>query len=662
MLNPPGRICWGAMRKPGRNHLQPSFLWQSALIMLPVALLAGIGLVLLRQDRARVDSELRLQAKTYAERFADLLERELLSRSGSVHGTGVTFVVDATGALLDPKPIERVPMPRVPGLATLSQSQKELWQQASASPEREELWRQLAEMDIPPELQVQALYQAGLASKKSGRNPEAAAAFQTVASRSGDVFTPAGLPLKPFAELQWIETANLPGPKKKEAIQRCLETAMAQPSPIVPLLLDRIRELEDAGGPSVSSEFRQKWNQQQSARALHERMLKTLGADARTNGTLPPVLWFNDLTGSNWLAVCSVEDTNRMLVVSRPEPAVAELLQRRAELQLPAEFGVSAEIGGHKITTRDGPRDGSPLASVTRPHQGLPFITANVHVIDPTVFARRVQSRLVWFATLIGAAALAALVGLMAAWHAFRRQQALAEMKTNFVSSVSHELRAPIASVRLLAEGLQRGTAADNPGKQQEYFGFIVQECRRLSALIENVLDFSRIEHGRKQYDFELTDASALVRQTIALMQPYAAERSITIVPNVQDNVVAKADGRAIQQAVVNLIDNAVKHSPARSEILVGLRINPALNGHPQTIEFSVDDHGEGIPAEDHERIFERFYRRGSELRRETQGVGIGLSIVKHIVEAHGGTIAVASTVGKGSRFTIQLPGAEEEQ
>jgi signal transduction histidine kinase len=137
-------------------------------------------------------------------------------------------------------------------------------------------------------------------------------------------------------------------------------------------------------------------------------------------------------------------------------------------------------------------------------------------------------------------------------------------------------------------------------------------------------------------------------------------------------------DGRAIQQALVNLIDNAIKHSPKGETVSVELKaggetsnIQPptpnielsdseraaSRNPQPSTLNLSVSDHGPGIPASEHEKIFERFYRLGSELRRETQGVGIGLSIVKHVVEAHGGRVRVECEVGKGSRFTIELPG-----
>jgi two-component system sensor histidine kinase ResE len=124
-------------------------------------------------------------------------------------------------------------------------------------------------------------------------------------------------------------------------------------------------------------------------------------------------------------------------------------------------------------------------------------------------------------------------------------------------------------------------------------------------------------------------------------------------------------DGRAIQQALVNLIDNAIKHSPKGGCVTVELEVSdggvPTINHQLSTINLSVSDHGSGIPLEEQQKIFERFYRRGSELRRETQGVGIGLSIVKHIVEAHGGRIRVQSEVGKGSRFTIELPLNNEE-
>jgi len=286
-----------------------------------------------------------------------------------------------------------------------------------------------------------------------------------------------------------------------------------------------------------------------------------------------------------------------------------------------------------------------------------PF-TLQIRLTDRRLLYARQRQLQYIFGALIGVSAAAALVGLIAAYRAFRRQQELSELKSNFVSSVSHELRAPIASVRLMAENLEGGKIT-GPAKQQAYYQFIVQECRRLSSLIENVLDFSRIEQGRKQYEMEPTDLAALVRTTVKLMEPYALEKAVHLRQE-QDGqpadtkMEATVDGRAIQQALVNLIDNAIKHSAAGQTVSVALahRESPPA----PAVQVSVTDQGPGIPVAEQEKIFERFYRRGSELRRETQGIGIGLSLVKHIMAAHGGRVTVHSEPGHGSRFTLEIP------
>ncbi len=180
------------------------------------------------------------------------------------------------------------------------------------------------------------------------------------------------------------------------------------------------------------------------------------------------------------------------------------------------------------------------------------------------------------------------------------------------------------------------------------------------------MLDFSRIEQGRKQYEFEPTDMMALVRETVALMQTYAVEKEVKLrfdaaeIEMERQKLELCVDSRAIQQALINLMDNAIKHSAKGGEVVVGLEKAQKKNEHEQEdqkeVRIWVEDKGPGIPLEEQERIFERFYRIGSELRRETQGVGIGLSIVKHVVEAHGGRVLVESAPGKGSKFTIELP------
>jgi signal transduction histidine kinase len=372
-----------------------------------------------------------------------------------------------------------------------------------------------------------------------------------------------------------------------------------------------------------------------------------------------------------------------------PQPVIASIIDRaasRLRLALPCYLGIRIALehepmwGTHsnlavsaasRLAVAQAGLDISktPPTNDVAPGSvaGQPRLEFEAFLADPPQLYARARQRAWLLGSFVGLASLLALLGLAFAHRLFQRQLRLNELKSNFVSSVSQELRAPIASVRLLAEGLDRGTVSEEP-RRREYFRLIVQECRRLSALIENALDFSRIERGRKRYDFEPTDVARLVDQTVQLMLPRASELGVRLEFARHDNandVPPCLDGRAIQQALVNLLENALKHSPPSEAVTVELicphSANPpganraALQPHPPIV-LSVTDHGPGIPVEAHERIFEPFFRRGSELKRETPGIGIGLSIVKHIVEAHGGRIRVENAKPIGSRFVMELP------
>lgn len=435
------------------------------------------------------------------------------------------------------------------------------------------------------------------------------------------------------------------------------------------------------------------WSENETARHLFRAARPLLGE--------PTAGLHLQTTEGRWLVTRVNENATNRVFICRPEGEVAAAVNGliRGVGHVPDYFGIGLEIGGvspawldrelrpwreqHHFSKGGGHvekeyMDAQPakiIASASKADDGVEVLKVNVHLTSPTALFKLQRARTFWFGALIAVSALAALIGLVAAWRAFQRQLRLNEMKSNFVSSVSHELRAPIASVRLLAESLERGKVSE-PAKQNEYFRFIGQECRRLSSLIENVLDFSRIEQGRKQYEFEPTDLTALVRETVKLMRPYAEEKGVEVKSEMElgtsntepptPNIELCVDGRAMQQALVNLIDNAIKHSPKGETVTVGMEIrNPKpeirsadspLTPQLSTLNLYVSDHGPGIPASEREKIFERFYRLGSELRRETPGVGIGLSIVRHVVEAHGGRVRVESEVGQGSRFTIELP------
>jgi signal transduction histidine kinase len=350
---------------------------------------------------------------------------------------------------------------------------------------------------------------------------------------------------------------------------------------------------------------------------------------------------------------------------------------------LPVGWSYSVELEGRSLTLPVLPESSKfpVLASEAGtfsdpPESEGPKFVLRIHLKDPEIVFAAQRRRQWFFGGLILAAAV---VAGLAAWQMQRsihRQQALNEEQSNFIASVSHELRIPLATLRLLAEGLASGRIAE-PNQRRQYAGLLLQETRRLGRLVENVLDFGRIEQGRKEYQFEPTDLVRLVSATVRAFEPLAAERKVRIAwtepvdsqfaGRSEAVVELLADGVALQQALSNLLDNALKHAPEGSVVTVAVEAVGSPSGDlasvttrpASVVRISVRDTGPGIPPEDRQRIFERFFRRGSELRRETQGVGLGLAIVRHIVSAHRGRVWVDDTPGPGACFVIELPSGE---
>jgi signal transduction histidine kinase len=238
-------------------------------------------------------------------------------------------------------------------------------------------------------------------------------------------------------------------------------------------------------------------------------------------------------------------------------------------------------------------------------------------------------------------------------WHTYRnvsREMAVAKLKSDFVANVSHELRTPLALIRLYAETLELGRLSA-PEKREEYYRIIRKESERLTALINNILDFSRIEAGRKEYDFRDTNLAELVRATLEAYRFQIEQHGFSFQEKIEENVPpVRVDREAIARSLLNLINNAIKYSP--EEKYLGVKLYRS-NG---SVKLEVEDHGIGIPRNEQAKIFDKFYRAGDPLVHNTKGSGLGLSLVQHIVQAHGGQVSVESAPGKGSRFTIALP------
>jgi signal transduction histidine kinase len=242
------------------------------------------------------------------------------------------------------------------------------------------------------------------------------------------------------------------------------------------------------------------------------------------------------------------------------------------------------------------------------------------------------------------------VLGIILTLRATSREMKLAQAKSTFVSNVSHELKTPLALIRLFAETLELGRVKSTE-KAQEYYRIINNESRRLTQLINNILDFSKIEAGRKEYEFEETDVAEVVEEVIRSYEYQIVNAGFELATDIgHDLPAASIDRDAISQAVLNLINNAVKYSDEDKKIAVRVRARDRF------VAIEVTDTGIGIPRSEHEKIFEKFYRVSTGLVHNTKGSGLGLALVKHIVEAHKGQISVESLPGKGSKFTILIP------
>lgn len=268
--------------------------------------------------------------------------------------------------------------------------------------------------------------------------------------------------------------------------------------------------------------------------------------------------------------------------------------------------------------------------------------------------AREVRRQTGVYIALTLVASLTILGATIALLFALRRQMALARLKSEFVANVSHELKTPLSMIRLFGETLLSGRAGDE-AKRREYYGVISRESERLSCLIDNILDFSRIDAGRKHYQRTECDVGQVVRKTVDAYRLQLDHHGfICRVDIAADLPIVHADPDAVSQAVLNLLSNAVKYSPDNRDL--GIRVEAARENRRKGVRIIVSDRGIGIPPEERGRLFEGFFRGSHEVVRATRGTGLGLTLVRHIVAEHDGEIRVESTPGVGSTFTIFLP------
>jgi signal transduction histidine kinase len=306
------------------------------------------------------------------------------------------------------------------------------------------------------------------------------------------------------------------------------------------------------------------------------------------------------------------------------------------------------DLDGELVYENSTPFDeryAAPLDSVEARIGGLRFdVAINPAMADRLIIGGMPRSRL---PSLIGLAALSAGLLLLVIYQ-LSRQQELVRLRSEFVSGVSHELRTPLAQIRVLAELLRLGKIPTEERRERS-LRIIDQEARRLTFLVESILSFSTLD--REKVVPSLTDVAAEIDEIVAGFEPLASNHGVRIQSNLERGLVANVDRSAMRQMLLNLLDNAVRYGPD------GQTVSVTTESHNGTWRLIVEDQGKGIPSTERERIFEPYYRMNRDARGEKGGSGIGLAVVRGLVEKHGGRVTVGDPEGgSGARFSVELP------
>jgi signal transduction histidine kinase len=310
-------------------------------------------------------------------------------------------------------------------------------------------------------------------------------------------------------------------------------------------------------------------------------------------------------------------------------------------------FGLP-QVAGHADS-----EDGDPAYTAILGF-GFGDLVLNLTETDPAWIVRRIGELRHIYLGIIAIVVAAVGLSLLSLWHNMRAQAMLAQKKDDFISAVSHELRTPLTSIRMYTEMLEKNWVK-SADKVAEYHRTMRQESERLSRLVENVLDFARLQKGRKNYAFRLGSIDECVAGVVEMMRPYAGRHGFTIQTDLAAVGQTRFDKDAVTQIVVNLIDNAVKYARCAADKTISVR----TRNEPGFTVIEVQDYGPGIPHRQQKKIFEQFYRcdddGSSSGQSQNTGMGLGLTLVKRFAEAHEGYVEVRDAQPTGAVLKIAL-------
>jgi signal transduction histidine kinase len=672
-------------RDIGRNSTRLSALFVAA-ILIPGCFLAYFSIQNIGSQKELAEKRLQEEEQGLAADLGAFLRDELVEAATAFFAAadkrrpdfqepalpieprtyvGRAFSVDAAGRLLWPRYTEVSPAgesasesPR--SIALLSDAETAEFRRKDLD-EAVRLYREAAATARQPAKRAAATNGLARVLVKSGRTEQAVSQYEVLLERYGGLRDEDGVPFARYALHQLMrirahDPTSVVGP-----LVALLSRLESGKEPLTDQTEPLLRDVEDwlKRNPGIA--------------AANERIPRQIGVlrsrlafvtrDARNieffQSKDPASFPMLDL-GPFGAVAGEVAGSPRLYVVHRTgnrpdivgfevklEQLRSALLERAARTPTKTEM----EVG---IVPRGDPHYADGSMAVLRDLSPLvPGWRVSIRPRDPGI-ASRYMARQRWiYGTMLALLVAGMVLGVVLVMRDLSRERRLSQLRTDFVANVTHELKTPLTSIRMFAETLQLGRTSSE-AERQESLDVIVSETRRLSRLINTVLDFSKIERGQKQYRMADVNVSEVVRSALNTLKYSLEEQGFTLEADIEPGVKAAADADALEQAVLNLVDNAVKYSHRNRWVRIG------LSSRDDLVYLRVTDRGIGIPEGEHERIFEKFYRSRAVNEEDAGGAGLGLTVVQHIVAAHGGRIEVESTVGEGSSFTIVLPGLPE--
>ena len=541
-------------------------------------------------------------------------------------------------------------------------------------------YRELSTLTTERSLQAEMLTGLARCLQKAEDFAQAARVYGRIAGGHADSRTSSGLPLGLLARLQSVEChVRLGDPR--EAAKNALEAYRAVLEKPSALTEDQFRTyaslVEEAfdglnagdKGAQVPEEIKKEYEVLKKDRNIRTREWEAAGTLGRE--IVPELIRRLAVSGANapepYRLSRTIEGRDILLLAAwipeRDGWATAGVLgvqldndhlsgEALAEALSGAGLGEGAEVVVADLTGRplSGPRSPAAPPLATEYFEGN-FPPWRIELFKgpargPGILDLR---RNFYFWTILTLVVVLAFGAFLIA-RTIGQEMEILKIKSDFVSSVSHEFKTPLTSIRALMERLVDGKVRD-PAKMDQYFAIISQDTDRLTRLVNNLLDFSKIEEGKKEYLFAETDIARIAAEQVEAFKKDQVQAGPAIRLEIAGEVpTVRADAEALSRALANLLGNAVKFTPAGKAVRVGLRRDG------ENVVLEVEDEGIGIHPDEIGKVFEKFFQGRNAHELSARGTGLGLTLVKHIAEAHGGRVLVESRLGRGSKFTLVLP------